>query len=210
MKKKNYSYIGISFIVLVFGIWVAIQIQDRYGQPDLVIVGERTVPEFELTNQHGETISNKDLEGKVYVVEFFFTSCPDICPIMNENMLIIQREFFGNPNVAIVSITIDPAHDTPEVLKAYAAQHNITKKDWHLLTGNRDEIFKLANDGFNLYVAEAPEDRGGFEHSGFFALIDKEGFIRSRTDKQGNPYIYYDGLESKQVHELKEDINKLL
>lgn len=210
MKKKKYSYIGISFIVLVFGIWVAIQMQNRYGTSELEIIGDKTVPAFEFTNQHGEIITNSDFEGKVYVVEFFFTSCPDICPIMNENMLRIQKEFYGNPKVAIASFTIDPVHDTPEVLKSYAEMHDISKKQWHLLTGNREDIFKLANEGFNLYVGEAPRDVGGFEHSGFFALVDQNGRIRSRKDENDNPMIYYDGLDPKQIQMLKEDIKKLL
>lgn len=210
MKTKNYSYIGISFVILVFGIWVVAQMQDRYGKPDLVTIGETKVPHFKFTDQHGATITNADFDGKVYVVEFFFTSCPDICPVMNENMLKIQKEFFGNPNVAIASFTVDPNHDTPEVLKTYAETHDITMKQWHLLTGDRDEIFKLANEGFNLYVGLGPQEMGGFEHSGFFALVDQNGMIRSRKDEHDNPIIYYDGLDPKQVQMLKEDIKKLL
>jgi len=210
MKKKNYSYIGISFIILVFGIWVVVQMQDRYGRGKLETIGTKSVPSFSFTNQNGENITNSDFDGKVYVVEFFFTSCPDICPVMNENMLKIQKEYFGNPDVGIASFTIDPTHDTPEVLKAYAETHGISKKQWHLLTGEKEAIFKLANEGFNLYVGESPQEIGGFEHSGFFALVDKDGKIRSRKDENGNPIIYYDGLDAKQVQMLKEDIKKLL
>lgn len=167
------------------------------------------MPPFSFTDQNGKTITNADYEGMVYVIEFFFTTCPDICPRMTESMRKIQNEYFGNPKVGIASITIDPAHDTPEVLKQYAKDHEITKLQWHLLTGDRDEIFKLANEGFNLYVGESSEE-GGFEHSGFFALIDQEGFIRSRMDEFGNPMVYYDGLDDKQVQMLKEDIKNLL
>ena len=211
--KKNYSYIGISFVILIFGIWAVPKIIDTLSSPDLAYIVRNDikaeVPAFSFTDQNGQTISNKDLEGKVYVVEFFFTTCPDICIRMNENMLKIQNEFFGNPNVAITSFTIDPKHDTPEVLKAYAAETGITKVHWHLLTGDRDEIFKLANEGFNLYAAESTEG-GGFEHSGLFALIDQNGHIRSRLDAYGNPMIYYDGLKINEVQMLKEDIKKLL
>ena len=212
--KKSYSYIGISFIILVFGIWAIPKIVDRLAAPDLVFIerdgGKVKVPAFTFTDQNGKTITNKDYEGKVYVIEFFFTTCPDICPIMNENMVKIQDEFFGNPKVGIASFTIDPVHDTPEVLKKYAQDNGVTKLQWHLLTGERDEIFKLANEGFNLYVAEVADDRGGFEHSGFFALIDQEGHIRSRKDENDNPLIYYDGLDLKNIQMLKEDIKKLL
>ena len=206
--KKNYSYIGISFIILVFGIWAAPKIIDKLSKPDLETIG--TVPQFSFTDQNGKTISNKEYEGKVYVVEFFFTTCPSICPIMTENMLKIQNEFLGNPKVAIASFTIDPEHDTPAVLKEYAKTKGITKPQWHLLTGPKEEVFKLANEGFNLYVGDAPEVEGGFEHSGFFALVDQEGNIRSRKDEHGNPVIYYDGLEDKGIQMLKEDIKKLL
>ena len=122
----------------------------------------------------------------------------------------IQDHFFGNPNLGIASLTIDPIKDTPEVLKEYAIQYKITNPNWNLLTGNKETIYKFANNGFNLYVGENPEVGGGFEHSGFFALVDKEGNIRSRFDEQGNPIIYYNGLGDDGVKMLKEDIKLLL
>lgn len=205
---KNYSYIGISFIILIFGIWAVPKIVSKFTKPDLVVIGK--VPEFEFINQDGKKITNKNFEGKVYVVEFFFTTCPSICPIMNDNMIKIQNKFFGNPNLAIASITINPENDTPQVLKAYAKKHNITNPNWHFLTGEKQKIYDLANKGFNLYVGENSKVAGGFEHSGFFALIDQDGNIRSRKDENGNPIIYYNGLEEKGIQMLIEDINKLL
>ncbi len=212
--KKNYSYIGISFIILIFGIWVAPKIVKSLFGPDLAFIERNekkaVVPAFSFTDQNGKTITNKDYEGKVYVVEFFFTTCPSICPIMTESMIKIQDEFLGNPKVGIASFSIDPTHDTPQVLKEYAQNKGITKLQWHLLTGEKEEIFKLANEGFNLYVGQAPEVEGGFEHSGFFALIDQNGNIRSRIDENGNPIIYYDALDDKGIQMLREDIKKLL
>lgn len=205
---KKYSYIGISFVILVFGIWAVPKMVDRFAGKNLEVIGK--VPDFEFTDQNGKTITNKDYEGKVYVAEFFFTTCPDICPIMTENMTKIQNEFLGNPNVGIASFTIDPAHDTPEVLKQYAKEKGISKLQWHLLTGDKQDIFRLATEGFNLYVGESAEPEAGFEHSGFFALIDQDGNIRSRADENGNPIIYYDGLDMKNIQMLKEDIKKLL
>ena len=205
---KKYSYIGISFIILLFGIWSIPKIVDNFTKPDLVVIGK--VPDFSFTNQDEKTITNDNYKGKVYIVEFFFTTCPSICPIMNENMVKIQNEFFGNPNLGIASFSIDPTQDTPSVLKEYAKKYKITNPNWHLLTGDKDEIYKLANQGFNLYVGEDSEVEGGFEHSGFFALIDQEGNIRSRTDENGNPIIYYNGLEDSGIQMLKEDIKKLL
>ena len=189
---KNYSYIGISFVILIFGIWAVPKIADRFTKPDLATIGK--VPEFSFTNQDQKTITNQSYHKKVYIVEFFFTTCPSICPVMNKNMVKIQDEFFGNPNLGIASFTIDPNTDTAEVLKEYASQYKITNPNWNLLTGDKEAIYKLANSGFNLYVGENSEVDGGFEHSGFFALIDQEGNIRSRFDEQGNPIIYYNCL----------------
>ena len=208
---KNKSYIGITFILLVFGIWAIPKIVNKISNPSLVKFEK--VPEFSFTDQNGKTISNKDYAGKVYVVEFFFASCPTICPKMLKSMLKIQEEFYGNPNFGIASITIDPKRDTPESLNKYAKKNGVTLKNWHFLTGDLDTIYKLSNEGFKLYAGENEEAEGGFEHSGLFALIDKDGYIRSRTVITGeseNPIKFYDGLDAKQVQMLKEDIAILL
>jgi len=242
-KKTNYSYIGIAFIILVFGIIFIPKIIDRISNNDitreesrtdqvkdnpfasdleyLIINGERKrVPDFSFTDQNGKTITNNDYLGKVYVVEFFFTTCPTICPRMNKNLVQIQNTFKDFENFGVASFTINPNHDTQEVLKEYAEQYGITNPNWHLMTGDQDMIYDLANTGFPLYVAENAEVEGGFEHSGHFALIDKEGFIRSRVEN-GNPIIFYNGIisEEEEVDDegmpeeitiLKEDIAKLL
>lgn len=205
---KNKSYIGISFIILIFGIWAVPKIIAKFQKSDLVEIGP--VPVFKLTNQDNKTISDKDYLGKVYVVEFFFSTCPTICPKMNESMLQLQNEFYGNPNFGIASITIDPAKDTPQVLKEHANLLGVKHYNWHFLTGDKDYIYSLANKGFNLYAGENNKVAGGFEHSGLFALIDKDGKIRCRKDAQGNPILYYDGLEASGVEAIKEDIKKLL
>lgn len=205
---KNKSYIGISFIVLIFGIWAVPKIVAKFQKSDLVEIGP--VPTFKLTNQDNKSISDKDYLGKVYVVEFFFSTCPTICPKMNQSMLQLQEEFYGNPNFGIASITIDPAKDTPQVLKEHANLLGVKHYNWHFLTGDKEYIYSLANKGFNLYAGENNKVAGGFEHSGLFALIDKNGKIRCRKDAQGNPILYYDGLEASGVEAIKEDIKKLL
>lgn len=204
---KNKSYIGISFIVLIFGIWAVPKIVDRFKKSDLVEIG--AVPAFELTNQDGKTIADSDYDGKVYVVEFFFSTCPTICPKMNQNMLKLQEAYYGKPDFGIVSITINPEYDTPKVLKEHAAQLGVKHYNWNMLTGNRDYIYKLAEE-FKLYAGENKNVPGGFEHSGMFALVDKYGNIRCRKDQYGNPIMYYDGLEDSGVNAIKEDIKKLL
>ena len=205
---KNKSYIGISFIVLIFGIWAVPKIIAKFQKSDLVEIGP--VPVFKLTNQDDKSISDKDYLGKVYVVEFFFSTCPTICPKMNQSMLQLQEEFYGNPNFGIASITIDPAKDTPQVLKEHANLLGVKHYNWHFLTGDKEYIYSLANKGFNLYAGENNKVAGGFEHSGLFALVDKNGKIRCRKDAQGNPILYYDGLEASGVEAIKEDIKKLL
>lgn len=206
---KNKSYIGISFIVLIFGIWTIKEIKARYfDKTDLIEIG--SAPAFQLTDQNGAKISDKDYVGKVYVLEFFFSTCPSICPKMNKNMLQIQDEFLKNNKFAIASITINPENDTPEVLKEHSKKLGVKMANWHFLTGDKNYIFNLANKGFNLYVGENKKAIGNFEHSGLFALIDKNGNIRCRKDSQGNPIIYYDGLEQKGIDAIKEDIKTLL
>ncbi|WP_396163029.1 SCO family protein [Flavobacterium sp.] len=205
---KNKSYIGISFIVLIFGIWAVPKIIAKFQKSDLVEIGP--VPAFELTDQNNKKISNTDYLGKVYVVEFFFSTCPTICPKMNQSMLQLQDAFYGNPNFGLVSITIDPEHDTALVLKEHAALLGVKHYNWHFLTGDKKYIYNLANKGFNLYAGENNKAAGGFEHSGLFALVDKEGNIRCRKEAQGNPILYYDGLETTGVEAIKEDIKKLL
>ena len=205
---KNKSYIGISFIVLVFGIWTVNELISRNKKSDLVEIGP--VPAFELTDQNDKKISDKDYLGKVYVVEFFFITCPTICPKMNQSMLQLQDEFYGNPNFGLASITIDPEHDSAALLKEHANLLGVKHYNWHFLTGNKKYIYNLANKGFNLYAGENNKAAGGFEHSGLFALVDKEGKIRCRKDAQGNPILYYDGLETSGVEAIKEDIKKLL
>ena len=244
-QKTNYSYIGIALVILVFGILFIPKIVDRISNNDIIRTESRSdsaeerkvketplafienngarrqVPNFSFTNQNGITITNKDYLGKVYVIEFFFTTCPSICPRMNANLVQIQNTFKEFENFGVASFTINPEHDTPQVLKTYADNYGITNPNWHLLTGDKEAIYKLANEGFYIYAAENEDVLGGFEHSGNFALIDKNGYIRSRTDEYGNPIIYYKGViserekvgddgEKEEISLLKEDIKKLL
>ena len=245
-KKTNYSFIGIAFIILVFGIIFVPKIVDRIKGDDITRSESRSknvsteaedfvsdllfleingkpkkVPSFSFLNHNGETITNGNYDGKVYLVEFFFTTCPTICPRMNKNLVQIQNTFSEFEDFGVASFTINPDYDTQEVLKAYAENYGITNPNWHLMTGDKEVIYDLANVGFNIYAGENPNVEGGFEHSGNFALIDKNGFIRSRKDNFGNPKIFYKGIISEEEKEdedgqteeismLKEDIAKLL
>ncbi len=205
---KKYSYVGVAFIILIFGIYAVPKIVNKFNTPTLVTIAK--APSFEFTNQDGKLISDSFYDKKVYVVEFFFTTCPTICPKMNENMQKIQNEFYGNPDFGIASFSINPKYDTPEILKEYAKVHGATSKNWNFLTGEQDKIYELANTGFTLYAGEDSNAEGGFEHSGMFALVDKNGNIRSRLDEYGNPIAFYDGLNPQGVQQIKEDIKILL
>ncbi len=190
--------------------------------PYLIINDERKkVPGFKFVNQNGELISNEFYLGKVYIVEFFFTTCTTICPIMNTNLVHIQNSFTAFPNFGIASFSINPEYDTVNILSKYAKDNGIENPNWNLMTGEADEIYELANDGFNLYTAASSDFIDGFEHSGYFALVDKEGYIRCRQDEFGNPKIYYKGSvnfkekldlngEAEEITVLKEDLLKLL
>ena len=208
--KKN-SYIVVAFVILVFGIWAVPKIIEKFDRKELVRFEK--VPPFEFISQDSVRVDQSTFEGKVYVVEFFFTSCPTICPKMHESLLKLQKEFYGNPSFGIASISIDPKRDTPSVLRQYAQKKGVTLKNWYFLTGDKEDIYEFSNQGFKLYAGENADVEGGFEHSGLFALIDRDGYIRSRTVMNGdmeNPIKFYNGLDPKEVEWLKQDISALL
>ena len=228
---RNTKYIGLILVIIIFGFIFIPKIVSRITNSKIVesnrsqssiplqyvfLNGEaKKVPEFAFLNQDSIIISNEDFNKKVYVAEFFFTSCPSICPIMNKNMKRIENRFGKRQDFGIASFSIDPIKDTPSVLKAYAETYEVFSQNWHFLTGEKDKIYNLANEGFNIFASVNPRVAGGFEHQGYFALIDKNGFIRCRSDEFGNPIVYYMGVdeedvEIQEVDLLIDDIEKLL
>ena len=228
---RRYSYIAVAFVILVFGIIFIPRIIDRFQQSSLVdsnrlsapmplsfieLNGEaKRVPDFVFTNQDERLISNEDYLGKVYVIEFFFTTCPTICPVMNANMKRLEAAFGNRDDFGIASFTIDPEKDTPEQLKRYAENLGVFSQNWHFLTGKAETIYELANTGFNIFAGINPNVAGGFEHQGYFALVDQNGYLRSRTDRFGNPIVYYLGIPESELNiqgtdMLLEDVLKLL
>jgi len=238
------TLIWISVIVLIFGFLVIPSILKRlkedkvvdanritmsqdamYGAAKLSYVmganGPRAIPNFEFIDHNGDVFSQENLKGKITVLDFFFTTCPTICPIMSENMNYLASIFEGNDRVQFVSISINPRYDTVERLSKYKEKYNASTTQWHLLNGPVEEVYALAREGFFMIAQEDEQAPGGFEHSGLFALIDEEGFLRSSLDGFGNPIIYYratisidegadENGEEGQISLLVEDINRLI
>lgn len=159
-----------------------------------------TIPPFRFTDQDGQTVTEKTVEGKIYVADFFFTTCPSICPIMTGNLKKVQDEFIDNPEVMILSHSIDPEYDSPEVLKKYAAEKGADTRFWKFLTGDKDTIYDLCENAYMAFAKTDKQAPGGYVHSGFLVLIDKDRHIRGA----------YDGTEEGKTEELIKDLRILL
>lgn len=166
-------------------------------------IGHR-IGDFSFKNQYNEDISIENVKGKVFVVEYFFTTCGTICPKMTEQMTRVQNEFRGNENLKILSFTVNPEYDDVEVMYEYAKKYRAEKDQWHFLTGDKKELYSLARKSFFvLKPAEAQNlgDAGSdFIHTNNFVLVDQKLRIRG----------YYDGTSFSEVDELMEDISLLL
>ncbi len=198
-------------LILISLLWSCQQQKLPYlGEPEVVtkeVNGEKveetiypTIPDFSFTNQEGQTITAKDFNGKVYVADFFFTTCPTICPPMTKNLLKVYNTFKNNPGVALLSHTIDPEHDSVSVLKEYANGLGVKADKWQFVTGNREEIYNLAQKHYLVSAKEDSSEAGGYIHSGHFILIDQNKHIRGM----------YDGTTDKGTAELLKDIELLL
>lgn len=155
-----------------------------------------TIANFQLVNQDSAIITNEILRGKIYVTDFFFTSCRTICPIMKTQMLRVYEAVENDPEVILVSHTIDPEHDTVALLHDYAGRLGVKSDKWHFLTGNKDSIYYLAQTSYFATAMEDESEPDGFIHSGAFLLIDKKGRIRGK----------YDGTKEEEVDRLLRHI----
>lgn len=160
---------------------------------------QHTIPPFSFTDQDGQTVTEKTVEGKIYIADFIFTTCPSICPIMTGNLKKVQDEFKGE-NIMILSHSIDPEYDTPEILKKYAHEKGADTGFWKFLTGNKDSIYDLCENSYMAFAKTDKQAPGGYIHSGFLVLIDKDRHIRGA----------YDGTEEGKTEELIRDIRILL
>ncbi len=200
--------------IVVVLLWSACKFNDN-GKKVLPILGNRhavskavngqtvvdtvyqTIPSFSYINQYGDSISNKNLDGNIYVADFFFTTCPTICPIMQRNMLDVYKAFKDSTGVKIISYTIDPQHDSVPVLKKYADKLGIAGNTWWLLQGRKNETYQIAKS--YLVSVQEKNPAGEYIHDGFFILIDKKKRVRGT----------YDGTDPKEVSKLIEDIKVL-
>lgn len=165
------------------------------------IDGVHRIPSFEFLNQDSVLFSNKSLEGKVYIADFFFTSCPDICKSMTSSLLRVQERFKKNDRIEIVSFSIDPAFDTPNVLSQYAEKYKISTDKWNLLTGDKEAIMNLGQCGFYITAKEeALGQKPSLSHSDKLILVDTKGRIRG----------FYSGTDQEDVKRLLTEISILL
>lgn len=158
-----------------------------------------TIADFAFTNQNGKIITQKDYEGKIYVADFFFTTCPTICPKMTDNMVWLQEQIKNNPKVMLLSYSVTPDIDSVPVLKKYALEKGVDDSKWNLVTGNKKDIYYIARKSYLAVKTGKPEDMYDMVHTENFILVDQKRRIRG----------FYDGTNLEEVKKLLEDINYL-
>ena len=210
IAEKLQNKINISIVLcLCFGLFACTDSTEI--KKDLPFFGEGgiqdgaafTVPKFSFINQDSVETSHRDYQGHVYVTDFFFTTCPSICPIMSSQMsrlqgLLQNKELWGE--VKLLSHTVDPEHDRPSVLKAYAERLGAHLEHWNFVWGSQDDLYDQARYGYFMTALESDTAAGGFFHSDNFVLIDQNMHIRG----------YYDGTSTKDVDQLLLDIEYLV
>lgn len=159
-----------------------------------------TIADFSFTNQNGKTITQKDYKGKIYVADFFFTTCGSICPIMTTNMIDVQKAFANNPKVMILSHTVTPEIDSVPVLKKYAVEKGVIDSKWNLVTGDKKDIYSMARKSYLAVKLGKPEELYDMVHTENFVLVDAERRVRG----------FYDGTKKEDIQKLIEDIQWLL
>jgi len=203
MQQKR---IPLSKIVFVFLVVLGCQQEKKLpflGPKEVLKQGDtlyHKIPDFKFLNQDSLWVSQKDMAGKIYVADFFFTTCPTICPKMKTQLLRIYDKFAEDDWVRILSHTIDPEYDGVRVLKDYAKKLNITSPRWNLVTGKKSDIYRLGEKSYMVTAQEDANEEGGFVHSGAFILVDQNRHVRG----------IYDGTKEEDVNHLIEDMTLLL
>jgi len=212
--KKYRIFFAVMLVFSVICIWLFYNVLDRktlpvYNpamvNPELVdstvqYVGRNhTISDFAFTNQNGKIITAKDYEGKIYVADFFFTTCASICPKMTSNMVDIQSAVANNPNVMLLSHTVTPEIDSVPVLKRYAVDHGVDDRKWNLVTGNKKDIYSMARKSYLAVKLGRPEELYDMVHTENFVLVDSKRRVRG----------FYDGTNPDEIKRLIEDIEWL-
>lgn len=197
--KKKLLWIGVSFIVLLAAFYFVLFANTDYYKAKLPVL--TYVKDFSFTDQDGKPLTQRDVAGKVYVTEYFFTTCKGICPKMNAHMKILYEKYKNEPDFAIVSHTCQPEVDSVPLLKAYSKTMG-AGSNWHFVTGNKDSLYKMARESYLLDNEKnnSMNIRDQFIHTQFFAVVDKEGRVRG----------VYDGLKNDELDKLSKDIKDLL
>lgn len=209
--KTRFLLLGIAVVglgvILGTALWLKLAPHSRLAieQTDSANGGKQygSVPEFALTERDGSIVSLQQLRGKIWVADFIYTSCTDTCPLQSAMMAKLQQEYATKPDFQLVSFTVDPERDTPQALTSYATKFQADGKRWYFLTGQRDRIVRLVEEGFHLAVATVSSDAdpaGIIGHSPRFVLVDKDARIRG----------YYNSQESEAFVRLKNDIDSLV
>ena len=201
MKRKYSTWIFVCAVIILpatvysFVNWY----ENKFKRLPVLYEIKDRVTSFSLVNQEGRTVCDKDVQGKILVVDFFFTHCPSVCPRMTNNLKKIQEAFNNDTSVLINSFSIDPERDSSKRLAEYARKFNVNRNGWNFLTGSKQEIYLLARKGFYITATDGDGGPGDFIHSDKLILVDKEGRIRG----------YYEGIEPSAIPQLIKDIKKL-
>ena len=200
INKRAGLYIVFFLLLFILFYFALTRIIPGFGEVKMPVLNY--IQAFSFTNQDGKNITNKDVAGKVYVAEYFFTTCKGICPKMNNNLKQVYEEYKNEPDFRILSHTVDPQTDSVGRMKHYADSMGVESKSWWFLTGRKDSLYNIARVSYLLDDPKNnninPDDQ--FIHTQFFALVDKNGQVRK----------IYDGLKNQEISDLKADIKKLL
>ncbi len=214
MKRQRITVILVSFFILLSAgfAFYYYGLSKKMRQPELAIVGEggQNIRPFAFANQEGDTITKKNIEGKIVVVEYFFATCKSICPKMNENMAKVYQAFRNDDDVIILSHTVDPKRDSVAALKAYSLRFDADPKRWMFLTGDKKALYDQARYSYLITAKESETENieDDFIHEKYFVLVDKNGRLRMRMNNEGKPEAY-DGTNEKAVAQLIDDIKLL-
>jgi protein SCO1/2 len=215
--RKQVVVITILFFLLILPPMVYFYVTRGFNTfIKLKVIGkeDHKIADFSFINQNNEVVINDSLNGNIYIANFFFTSCPTICPVMTKNMAYAQSKLSVYPNIKFLSHTVDPLNDTPERMLDYVndlkgKNVNISLDNWDFVTGNKDELYAIAQSYF-VNVSMDSLAPGGFLHSEYFVLIDKEGRVRSGIDQYKNVVGVYDGTNDAQMKDLVNDVKVLM